>query len=229
MTRINIIDNIVIREGRLRVIDSLGREKRTFLEQGNLEGECAVYSLMMMLIVHNIIDDYDLIMNNNRVSANVKQLRKQFLYKRRVRGYSLKVLQKKLLNVFGDKISVNIYTTNPYKDECLDYGDLYLKIKKHLDSGWPVQIGFCIPNSKSGHSVVVVGYAEYAKYIRLFCLDPSWGMSCSAFWNNIIDINLDNSAEIMMDYEHMAERYVLVTEILLINEELDIVDSPLPF
>ena len=229
MTRINIIDNIVIREGRLRVIDRLGREKRAFFEQGNLEGECAVYSLMMMLIVHNIIDDYDLIMNNNRVSANVKQLRKQFLSKRRVRGYKLKELQDKLIKVFGDKISVKIYTTNPYNDKHLDCGNLYLKIKKHLDSGWPVQIGFYIPNSKSGHSVVVVGYAEYAKYIRLFCLDPSWGMSCSAFWNNIIDINLDNSAEIMMDYEHMAERYVLVTEILLINEELDIVDSPLPF
>ena len=109
MTRINIIDNIVIREGRLRVIDRLGREKRAFFEQGNFEGECAVYSLMMMLIVHNIIDDYDLIMNNNRVSANVKQLRKQFLYKRRVRGYDFEEeLQKKLLKVF-DKISVNKY------------------------------------------------------------------------------------------------------------------------
>ncbi len=229
MARINIIDNVAIKNGRLRVIDSLGREKRAFLEQGNLEGECAVYSLMMMLIVHDIIDDHDLIMENSRVSANVKQLRKQFLYKRRVRGYSLKVLQKKLLNVFGDKISVNIYTTNPYKDECLDCGDLYLKIKKHLDSGWPVQIGLFIPNSRAGHSVVVVGYAEYAKYLRLFCLDPSWGMPCTAFWNNIIDINLDNSADIIMDYEHMSERYVLVTEILVINEELDIVDTPLPF
>ena len=94
MARINIIDNVAIKNGRLRVIDSLGREKRAFLEQGNLEGECAVYSLMMMLIVHDIIDDHDLIMENSRVSANVKQLRKQFLYKRRVRGYSLKVLQK---------------------------------------------------------------------------------------------------------------------------------------
>lgn len=229
MTRINIIDNIVIREGRLRVIDRLGREKRAFFEQGNLEGECAVYSLMMMLIVHNIIDDYDLIMNNNRVSANVKQLRKQFLYKRRARGYSLEILQKKLLKVFGDKISVKIYTTNPYKDEHLDCGNLYLKIKKHLDSGWPVQMGFFIPELKEGHSVVVVGYAEYAKFLRLFCLDPSWGMPCSAFWNNIIDINLDNTADIKIDYEHMSERYILVTEILLINEELDIVDSPLPF
>lgn len=229
MPKINIIDNVEIKDGRLRVISSLGREKRVFLEQGNLEEECAVYSLMMMLIVHNIIDEYDLIMSNNRASACVKQLRKQFLYNRRVRGYSLEVLQKKLLKAFGDKISVKIYTTNPNKDEHLCCGNLYLKIIKHLDSGWPVQIGFYIPNSKSGHSVVVVGYAEYAKYIRLFCLDPSWGMSCSAFWNNIIDINLDNSAEIMMDYEHMAERYVLVTEILLINEELDIVDSPLPF
>lgn len=229
MTKINIIDNVAIKDGRLRVINSLGREIRVFLEQGNLEGECAVYSLMMMLIVHKIIDDIDLRMNNSRVSANVKQLRKLFLYKRRVRGYSLDLLQKKLLKAFGDKISVNIYTTNPYKDEHLDFSNLYLKIKKHLDSGWPVQIGFYIPNSKSGHSVVVVGYAEYAKYLRLFCLDPSWGMSCSAFWNNIIDINLDKSGEVLIDYEHMSERYILVKEILLIDEELDIVDSPLPF
>jgi hypothetical protein len=72
MARINIIDNVVIKDGRLRVISSLECEKRVFLKQGNLEGECAVYSLMMMLIVHNIIDEYDLIMNNNRVSACVK-------------------------------------------------------------------------------------------------------------------------------------------------------------
>lgn len=229
MAKINIIDNVVIKNGRLRVVNSLGREKRVFLEQGSLEGECAVYSLMMMLTVHNIIEDYDLDMNNSRVSANVKQLRKQFLYNRRVRGYSLELLQKKLLKTFGDKISVKIYTTNPYKDEHLDCGNLYLRIKKHLDSGWPVQMGFYIPELSEGHSVVVVGYAEYAKYLRLFCLDPSWGMPCSAFWNNIIDINLDNNADIKIDYEHMSERYVLVTEILLINEELDIVDSPLPF
>ena len=148
MTKINIIDNIVIKNGRLRVIDSLGREKRAFFEQGNLEGECAVYSLMMMLIVHDIINNYDLIMSNSRVSANVKQLRKQFLYKRRVRGYSLEVLQKKLLKVFGDKISVKIYTTNPYKDEHLDCGNLYLKIIKHLDSGWSRSNRFIYPQFK---------------------------------------------------------------------------------
>ena len=37
-------------------------------------------------------------------------------------------------------------------------------------------------------------------------------MPCSAFWNNIIDINLDNTADIKIDYDHMSERYILVTE-----------------
>ena len=50
-------------------------------------------------------------------------------------------------------------------------------------------------------NVVVVGYAEYAKFLRLFCLDPSWGMPCSAFWNNIIDINLDNTADFRQRYK----------------------------
>jgi hypothetical protein len=148
MARINIIDNVVIKDGRLRVISSLGREIRVFLEQGNLEGECAVYSLMMMLIVHKIIDDIDLRMNNSRVSANVKQLRKLFLYKRMVRGYSLEVLQKKLLKAFEDIISVKIYTTNPHKDEHLDFGNLYLKIIKHLDSGGGRSNRFLYPQFK---------------------------------------------------------------------------------
>ena len=90
-------------------------------------------------------------------------------------------------------------------------------------------MGFFIPGSRDGHSVVVVGYAEYAKSLRLFCLDPSWNMPYSAFWSNIIDVNLDKSGDETIDYEHMAERYILVTEILLIDEELDIIDSDLPF
>jgi hypothetical protein len=229
MARIKIIDNIVIKEGHLRVIDRWGDGKRVFLRQGDLEGECAVYSLLMMLMIHKKLYADDLCMDNSRVSACVKQLRKLFLYKRKARGYDFKELKKKLLKVFGDNISVNIYTSNPYKNEHIDFNDLYLKIKKHLDSGWPVQIGFFIPELKDGHSVVVVGYAEYAKFLRLFCLDPSWGMPYSAFWNNIIDVNLDKSGEASIDYEHMSERYILVKEILLIDEELDIIDSDLPF
>lgn len=229
MTRINIIDNIVIKEGHLRVIDRFGDEKRVFLRQGYLEGECAVYSLLMMLMIHQRIDDDDLILKKSKVSADVKQLRKIFLYKRKARGYDFEELQKKLLKVFDDNISVNIYTSNPLKNEHKDFTDLYLKIKKHLDAGWPVQMGFFIPDLRDGHSVVVVGYAEYAKFLRLFCLDPSWGMPYSAFWNNIIDVNLDKSDDESIDYEHMSERYVLVTEILLIDEELDIIDSDLPF
>ena len=54
-------------------------------------------------------------------------------------------------------------------------------------------------------------------------------MPYSSFWNNIIDVNFDKSGEEVIDYEHMSERYILVTEILLIDEELDIIDSDLPF
>lgn len=44
-----------------------------------------------------------------------------------------------------------------------------------------------------------------------------------------IKVKLDKSGDELIDYEHMSERYVLVTEILLIDEELDIEDSVLPF
>lgn len=115
------------------------------------------------------------------------------------------------------------------KDYYISEEKMYLKIKAHLDAGNPVQIGFSIPKAKSGHSVVAIGYTEYKKCLRLFCLDPSWGLNYASYWNNIIDINIDNDDVDKIDYEHMSDRNIKVTEILLIDENTDFTNTYLPF
>ena len=44
------IKNIIFDGERLRAIGRSGRPTRVFAEQGDLDGSCAVYSLLMMLI-----------------------------------------------------------------------------------------------------------------------------------------------------------------------------------
>ena len=54
------IKNIIFDGERLRAIGRSGRPTRVFAEQGDLDGSCAVYSLLMMLIFHKKLDWEDL-------------------------------------------------------------------------------------------------------------------------------------------------------------------------
>ncbi len=229
MVSINIINNFYIYRRKLRSTGRTGNRSRVFFEQGELEGACAAYSLMMMLVIHQKICDEDLVRSDNSIPAYIRQLKKQFLNCRKVRGFSFMDLHKKLLKIFGSQISVTKYTMNPAKDYYISEDEMYLKIKAHLDAGNPVQIGFSILKEKSGHSVVAIGYTEYEKCLRLFCLDPSWGLDYASYWNNIIDINTDNTDVERIDYEHISDRNIKVTEILLIDEDTDAINTCLPF
>ena len=230
MVSINIINNFYIFRRTLRSIGRTGNRSRVFFEQGELEGACAVYSLMMMLVIHKKICHEDIAnMDNNSIPAYIKQLKKKFLYCRKERGFSFMDLHKNLLKIFGSQISITKYTMDSDKDYYISEEKMYLKIKAHLDAGNPVQIGFSIPKAKSGHSVVAIGYTEYSKCLRLFCLDPSWGLNYASYWNNIIDINIDNDDVDKIDYEHMSDRNIKVTEILLIDEDADVINTCLPF
>lgn len=229
MVSINIINNFYIYRRKLRSIGRTGNKSRVFFEQGALEGACAAYSLMMMLVIHQKICDEDLVGANNSIPVYIRQLKKEFLNCRKERGFSFMDLHKKILKIFGSQISVTKYTMNPAKDYYISEDKMYLKIKTHLDTGNPVQIGFSIPKAKSGHSVVAIGYTEYNKCLRLFCLDPSWGLDYASYRNTIIDINTDNDDEERIDYEHMSDRNIKVTEILLIDEDADVINTCLPF
>ena len=47
--KINIIYNIFIEKGILHTYGRDGKFTKVFLRQGNLEGRCAVYSLMILI------------------------------------------------------------------------------------------------------------------------------------------------------------------------------------
>ena len=86
MQTINVINNIVLKDGILHAYGREGNVTRVFLRQGNLEGRCAVYSLMMLLILHGILNREDLL---RKVSAKAPEYIKKLIF---VEGITYKAI-----------------------------------------------------------------------------------------------------------------------------------------
>ena len=211
MQTINVINNIVLKDGILHAYGREGNVTRVFLRQGNLEG-----SLMMLLILHGILNREDLL---RKVSAKapeyIKKLKRQFNYST-TRGYSLRELRIKLLRSFNNKIPIDVYVIrNRDKDNLKKIHDM---IMAQIDIGYSVQLAFWNPKRKYGHSVVAIGYTLFGTTLRLFCLDSACPLPYASIWNNVIDVNIDYDDVDKLDFNHQANEKVLVDAILLIDD-----------
>ena len=56
MHRINIIDNVELGGDGLCAVGRMGYPTKIFIKQGSLDSACGVYSLMMVLIIHKMIN-----------------------------------------------------------------------------------------------------------------------------------------------------------------------------
>lgn len=234
MQTIIVIDNVILKDGILYAVGREEKETMVFIKRGDLVGKCAVYSLMIMLIFHKRINREDLFSKkvNFEAPPYIKELKKQFLLRTK-RGYSMRYLRDKLLLSFNNHIRVDVFSISNFIED--DHRKLHFMIKKQLDAGWPVQIGFSFPQGKVVHSVVAIGYSIYGRILRLFCLDSAFDLGFASMWNNIIDINMDYDDLLKLDYNHNVGVEVQVNSILLINDKLDLPfepeekDSFLPF
>ena len=233
MQTINVIDNVLFKDGILHALGREEKETMVFLKRGDLVGKCAVYSLMIMLIFHKRINREDLFSKvNSEAPPYIKELKKQFLLRTK-REYSMRSLRDKLLLSFNNHIRVDVFSISNFIED--DHRKLHSMIKEQLDAGWPVQIGFSFPQGKEVHSVVAVGYSMFERTLRLFCLDSAFDLGCASMWNNIIDINMDYADLFKMDFNHNVTVAVHVNSILLINDKPDLPfepeekDSFLPF
>ena len=60
MFKIKFIDNLVFKDDKLCAEGRMGHPTAVFLRQGQLDGACGVYSLLMLLIFHKRINREDL-------------------------------------------------------------------------------------------------------------------------------------------------------------------------
>lgn len=223
------IKNVIFDGERLRAIGRSGRPTRVFAEQGDLDGSCAVYSLLMMLIFHKKLDWEDL---TDRGCAKdndfVDRIQRLFLYsfKSLCRGgHIFDDLSSKLNVCFGEKLS-EVFTTTPERFNSVSRRELHEKIRAQLDVRRPVLLGFK-RNSEKGHALVAIAYKRESKSrLRLFCLDPGRMLPFMQIWNNVIDLDyLSPDNKTTTDINHYENDKVCVDTILIIHDNPLIQDT----
>lgn len=225
MNEIHFIKNIHFDE-RLASDDNRPKACSAFLRQGDLDHGCAIYSLLMMLIINKKATRYDLECNKpTKGFPSIIRLKKEFLsdipgvYKE---GLFFTDIADRLASSYAKKATATSFTTDKnIAGNLISKDELNGKIKETIDAGFPVQIGFTYKNTGGGHSVVAIGYAEYKTRMQLFCLDPGYDLPATSLWNSIVDMEQDTSTKARFTDCYLTNdnspRNVCVDEILTID------------
>ena len=187
MAEIKIIDKVALTKESLMV---RGTKQVAHLRQGELDGACAVYSLMMCLVIEKIIKR-NIITNvpeSLRRNTSDGRLINHFLEKQGmvVDGYELKNLQDELQSAFRKKVKSFYYS--------IDDSDLLVVIKEAIDNNHPVEIIFS-RKRQYGHAVVIIGYKEEKDKTSFYCLDPGYPIEACQLWNNVLEVDLTATAK----------------------------------
>ena len=185
MREINIINKVIMNKKGLLVN---GSKQLIHLRQGELDGACAVYSMMMCLIIEGIIKRSMVTNVPSRLKRNTAdgRLVSYFLEKQGmvIDGYSLEDLSYDLQSAFRKKVIPHYFSLDDVDEDF----DLMKEIIIKLEENHPVEIGFDRKGGKSGHAVVLIGYKQNAGSVTFYCLDPGYPIEPGQFWNNVLKV-----------------------------------------
>lgn len=202
-----------------------------FIRQGDLDASCAVYSLMMMLMLHKKVT-YNELTDRSKAKGDSKggrtakmKLQDMFLHDmdglyRTDSGYNFNKLAEDLHSCYRKYAKATPLEFDRIKSNSEEKKELKQGIIKRIDEGYPAEIGFTYEGGKDGHAVVAIGYTTHKSYLRLFCLDPGHELPRTSFWNCVIDVyNKDDISQTYSDLYSTENdcQSVCVDEILTIE------------
>lgn len=219
MKIIKIIDALHIDESGVQAKTRNGRYQTVHLQQGDLDGACAVYSTIMILIMIRAVSYDDI-----KVSGND--------YDRR---YSIEKLKKELLETKGLHRDGNFFFHQDYDNikEMLERtyskqisvvhkeGNSIENIQEQIENNQPVLISFGFKGG-GAHALVAVGFEcdeKSNKPTKILCLDPGYPTPKFTYWNSVIDLT---EYEGKYNYRNITEsgecNYIQLQDILIISK-----------
>ena len=230
MFTVKFIKNIIFDGEKLRAIGRSGSPTRVLAVQGDLDGSCTIYSLMMMLIFHQKLDWEDLT-DRERAKDNefIDRIQHEFLHSLNglcIGGHMISDLSDKLNRCFGEKLS-EVFTIFPQNYNSISRRELHQRIRAQLDARKPVLLAFQRKEG-GGHALVAIGYRKDSwNRLRLFCLDPARRLPYMSVWNNVIDLDyLSNDDMAITDFNHYEEEKVCVTKMMIIRDSPSELECP---
>lgn len=163
----------------------LGNTQKVHLRQGELDGACAIYSLMMYLIILRIFT-YKQVIDGNNINRSTSKGRiiRNFLEKQNG------LIRKGLY--FADDIKEGLQYAAKKIVRC-DYipsrQETIKTLKECIDNDKPLMIGIDY-NKVDGHALLAIGYeTRNNKITKILCLDPGCDIDSTSMWNAIITLD----------------------------------------
>lgn len=171
------------------------------LKQGDMDGACAVYSLMMYLILLKVLT-YSQVTNLNtsfKGQTSKGRLFKEFFEKEGLcrSGFYFSTIEDKLRHSFSKEVSA---VSSNFNSSAEEQSKAIQVITEAIDANAPIMIAEVFKGG-GAHAILVVGYElRNGKVVKLFCLDPAYPITDYSYWNTIIRLN----DEIGKTYLHIS-------------------------
>lgn len=206
---------IHLSEGNLFVTTKEGTELDLHHQQGDIDGACSVYSLVMCLLHENIVTNT---LAKGRTNGD-RLLRELFDNHGLIRpGFYFKDL-KAIIDRYKKNawfVELKEGTTK----QCVD------GIRNAIDNYLTPIIGIDYCGHSEGHALLAVAYEyneETEKTLKIYCLDPGSPTPITSIWNSYIDVqDLRKPSTYVNSNPKFRPIKVRISDFLLIhNKDLD--------
>lgn len=193
-----------------------GTKQEVPLQQGTMDGACAVYSMMMCLIMIRAIHRNDVVsLNDERIKGNTAKGRliRNFLYNNGFvrKGFFLSTLCEELSHSYSKVVQSEYYHLDKNENE------FFSAIIKALENNIPVELGF-IRKTTGGHAVIAIGFEENPKGFLLYIIDPGFSVPLGQYWNNVIQIEI-NCGRKYNAFNYRENCFIQIDEALIIKKK----------
>jgi hypothetical protein len=222
MKNIQIISTLHINNGGVQAKTGNGRYQLIHLQQGDLDGACAVYSTIMILILIGAVRYKDVSLSGfqNDKRTALGKLKKELFETQgmhRDGNYleheELDSIAKILKRSFSKIVSVRWFD--------FKIVNIIETIQEHLEDDQAVLISLSYKGA-GVHALVAIGFEmnKRNEVQKIFCLDPSYPSPKFGYWNSYISLN-ENSGQFphLQICEDGIDYSVQLQDILIINKK----------
>ncbi|MCB0501737.1 MAG: hypothetical protein KDD32_03580 [Bacteroidetes bacterium] len=186
MKTVKIIDNLYINENGVQSKLRNGKFQNVHFQQGTLDGACAVYSCLMILILIKAAKYSDISSDseNNDKRFSIERLKKELLDLKGMHRNGNHFYHKKEDNL---KEMLERSFSKLVRVEHVDH-DVVNRIRTEIEQNTPVLMSFSF--SGGAHALVGIGveYDDNGKSTKILCLDPAYPSPKFTYWNSVVDL-----------------------------------------
>ncbi|MBW4740844.1 hypothetical protein KZY67_08825 [Prevotella melaninogenica] len=184
---IKIIDDLDITSDGVAIFNR--KWQIVHLKQGDMDGACTVYSLMMNLLVLKVLVRNQITNLGFKFKGNTAKGRlfKEFFVKEGLcrDGFYFSEIKDKLTHSFSKEVSS---CHEQYNNTQTEQSEYLKHMKNSIDQNHPLMT--VLTFTGGAHAVLAIGYEEKDDMItKVFCLDPGFTVEKSSYWNAVILLN----------------------------------------